>query len=170
MDWYAITVHAGQEFRVKMELERRAASLYSGNLQEVAVPTERTSAQRGGRTIHTETRRLPGYVLVRARLTDEVWALLRATPGVSGIVGATNEPAPLTKLEVDRLVGSTSLPRSSRTPFEVGDAVEIAEGPLVGLSGTVKEMNPDAATAKVLVSMFDREIAAQVTFDQVKAR
>jgi transcriptional antiterminator NusG len=170
MDWYAITVHAGQEFRVKAELDRRASRLPNGNLREAAVPTERTSAQRGGLTIHTESRRLPGYVLVRARLTDEVWALLRTTAGVAGIVGATNEPVPLTKLEVDRLLGATPLPRPSRAPFEVGDAVEITEGPLIGLSGTVKELNPDAATAKVLVSMFDREIPAQVSFDQVKAR
>jgi transcription termination/antitermination protein NusG len=165
MPWYAIITHPGQEFRVKAELERRAGL----RLQEVVVPTERSTETRGGQKVHVETRTMPGYVLVDAELTDTVWLRLKGTPGVAGLAGAANRPVALPRPEVDRLLRRDT-PRPVRVPYAVGDSVEVIEGPFVGLSGEVVAVNDDAARLKLLLEMFGRETPAEVSFDQVKAR
>jgi transcriptional antiterminator NusG len=166
--WYAINTHPGQEFKVQAELERRAAGR-GAVLREVVVPTESTTETRNGQKIRSETRTMPGYVLVNAELTDALWSLLKATAGVAGVVGAGNQPVPLPKPEVDRLLERVA-PQRVRVPFTAGDSVEVVEGPLVGLAGQVVEVNEDAAKLKVLLSMFGRETPAEISFNQAKAR
>lgn len=168
--WYAITVHAGQEFRVKAELDRRVSAIRSHSIADVVVPTERSSETRSGQVLSAEARVMPGYVLINARLTETAWALIRGTQGVAGIVGSANEPVPLSQVEVDRLLGRGVELGPLRTPFEVGAPVEVISGPFVGLAGEVVEINEDAARLKVTIPMFGRDTLAEVGFDQVKAK
>jgi transcriptional antiterminator NusG len=165
-----ITTHPGQEFRVKAELERRAPGFAGCALRDVVVPSDQVTEIRNGQRVRTETRLVPGYVLVNLEMTDAAWALLRGTQGVAGMVGSENQPVPLSDAEVDRLLGRADTPQRPRVPFSIGVAVDVVAGPFVGLSGQVVALNEDAAKLKVAISMFGRETDAEVTFDQVKAR
>jgi transcriptional antiterminator NusG len=129
---------------------------------------------------------MPGYVLVQMNLNEDTWGLVRGTPGVTGFVGAGDEPIPLTQGEIDRLLkrgapaggaaagqrtgeggaGTTARPRVSQ--FTIGESVKVISGPLSDFSGEIAEINEDAAKLKVLVSIFGRETPVEVGFDQVK--
>jgi transcriptional antiterminator NusG len=102
-------------------------------------------------------------------LNEESWQLVKGTPGVTGFVGASNEPIPLTQAEVNRLLHREVAVRTpQRTQFTIGETVKVISGPLSDFSGEIAEINEDAAKLKVLVSIFGRETPVEVGYDQVK--
>ena len=101
--------------------------------------------------------------------TTDSWSLIKTTPGVTGFVGSTNEPIPLTQQEVDRLLHREVAVRTpSRAQFAIGESVKVISGPLSDFSGEISEINEDASKLKVLVSIFGRETPVEVGYDQVK--
>jgi len=116
-----------------------------------------------------EKRTMPGYVLVNMELNDDSWQLVKGTPGVTGFVGASNEPVPLTQPEVDRLLHREVAKQvATKAQFQIGESVKVISGPLSDFSGEISEINQDASKLKVLVSIFGRETPVEVGFDQVK--
>jgi transcriptional antiterminator NusG len=116
-----------------------------------------------------EKRTMPGYVLVNMDLNEDSWSLVKGTPGVTGFVGASNEPVPLRQDEVNRLLHREQAERPrSRAQFSIGESVKVVSGPLSDFSGEISEVNEDAQRLKVLVSIFGRETPVEVGFDQVK--
>jgi transcriptional antiterminator NusG len=116
-----------------------------------------------------EKRTMPGYVLVNMELNDDSWQLVKGTPGVTGFVGASNEPVPLTQPEVDRLLHREVATKvATKAQFSIGESVKVISGPLSDFSGEISEINQDASKLKVLVSIFGRETPVEVGFDQVK--
>src|SRR3989337_1016785 len=103
--WYAVNTYSGHEKKVKQNLEHRTTSLgQQRNVRQIVIPTENVSEMKDGQKIQIERRTMPGYVLVNMDLNEDSWALVKGTPGVTGFVGASNEPVPLTQAEVDRLL------------------------------------------------------------------
>src|ERR1700709_1317352 len=103
--WYVVNTYSGHENKVKQNLEHRVVSLnQKRNVRQVVVPTESVSEMKDNQKITVEKRTMPGYVLVNMELTEDSWGLGKGTPGVTGFVGASNEPVPLTQAEVDRLL------------------------------------------------------------------
>jgi transcriptional antiterminator NusG len=112
---------------------------------------------------------MPGYVLVNMDMNEDSWSLVKGTPGVTGFVGASNEPVPLTQDEVNRLLHRETAERPRhRAQFGIGESVKVISGPLSDFSGEISEVNEDAQRLKVLVSIFGRETPVEVGFDQVK--
>src|SRR5919106_42171 len=108
--------------------------------------------------VSVEKRTMPGYVLVNMELNDDSWGLVKNTPGVTGFVGASNEPVPLTQPEVDRLLHREVAQKvATKAQFSIGEQVKVISGPLSDFSGEISEINQDAAKLKVLVSIFGRE-------------
>jgi transcriptional antiterminator NusG len=102
-------------------------------------------------------------------LNEDSWGLVKGTPGVTGFVGASNEPVPLTQGEVDRLLHrEVAVRERTRAKFAIGESVKVISGPLSDFSGEISEINEDGAKLKVLVSIFGRETPVEVGFDQVK--
>jgi transcriptional antiterminator NusG len=102
-------------------------------------------------------------------LNDDSWQLVKGTPGVTGFVGASNEPVPLTQPEVDRLLHREVAQKvATKAQFSIGESVKVVSGPLSDFSGEISEINQDAQKLKVLVSIFGRETPVEVGFDQVK--
>ena len=103
--WYAVNTYSGHENKVKQNLEHRRISLGQENsIRQIVVPTEQVQELKDGQKIQKEQRTMPGYLLVNMNLDDESWALVKNTPGVTGFVGASNNPVPLNQGEVDRLL------------------------------------------------------------------
>jgi transcription termination/antitermination protein NusG len=168
--WYVVNTYSGHENKVKQNLEHRIVSLSQQRaVRQVVVPTESVAEMKDNQKVMVEKRTMPGYVLVNMELTDDSWGLVKNTPGVTGFVGATNEPVPLTQGEVDRLLHKEVAVRErTRAQFAIGESVKVVSGPLADFSGEISEINDDAGKLKVLVSIFGRETPVEVGFDQVK--
>ncbi len=169
--WYVVNTYSGHENKVKHNLEHRVVSLNQQRaVRQVVVPTESVSEMnKDNQKITVEKRTMPGYVLVNMELNEDSWGVVKGTPGVTGFVGAAQEPVPLTQGEVDRLLHKevATAPRT-RAQFSIGETVKVVSGPLSDFSGEISEINDDAAKLKVLVSIFGRETPVEVGFDQVK--
>ena len=168
--WYVVNTYSGHENKVKSNIEHRAASLgQKRHLRQVVVPTETVSEMKENVKVTTEKRTMPGYVLVNLDLNEESWGLVKNTPGVTGFVGASSEPVPLTQFEVDRLLHREAAQKpATKAQFTIGESVKVVHGPLSDFSGEISEVNQDASRLKVLVSIFGRETPVDVGFDQVK--
>jgi transcriptional antiterminator NusG len=168
--WYVVNTYSGHENKVKQNLEHRVTSLGQKRfVRQVVVPTETVSEMKENQKVSVEKRTMPGYVLVNMELNDDSWGLVKNTPGVTGFVGASNEPVPLTQTEVDRLLHREVAQKvATKAQFSIGEQVKVVSGPLSDFSGEISEINQDAAKLKVLVSIFGRETPVEVGFDQVK--
>jgi transcriptional antiterminator NusG len=175
--WYVVNTYSGHENKVKSNLEHRVVSLNQQRaVRQIVVPTETVSEMKDNQKISVEKRTMPGYVLVNMDLNEDSWQLVKGTPGVTGFVGASQEPVPLTQSEVDRLLhkgepaaaGGESPRARSRAQFTIGESVKVVSGPLSDFSGEISEVNEDGQKLKVLVSIFGRETPVEVGFDQVK--
>ena len=168
--WYVINTYSGHENKVKQNLEHRVQTLGQARaVRQVVVPTETVQEMKDNQKVSIEKRTMPGYVLVNMELNEDSWGLVKGTPGVTGFVGASTEPIPLTQAEVDRLLRREVAVRApSRAQFSVGESVKVISGPLSDFSGEISEINEDAAKLKVLVSIFGRETPVEVGYDQVK--
>jgi len=175
-DWYVVHSYAGYENRVKTNLESRIQSLNMEDyIYQIEVPVHQVTEIKGGKRQQVSEKVLPGYILVRMDLTDESWAVVRNTPGVTGFVGLSSRPSPLQLGEVAALLAPEPEPSAKQaeaaraiTPdFEVGESVTVMDGPFATLPATVNEVNPEAQKLKVLVSIFGRETPVELSFDQV---
>jgi len=178
-DWFVIHSYAGYENRVKANLENRISSL---NMEDyiygVEVPMEEVMEIKNGQRKLVRRVRIPGYVLVRMDLTDESWGAVRHTPGVTGFVGHTHQPVPLSLDEVFSMLAPTLEQRDTPggaakkvettvVDFEVGESVTVMEPPFETLPATITEINADSQKLKVLVSIFGRETPVELAFNQV---
>jgi transcriptional antiterminator NusG len=168
--WYAVNTYSGHEKKVKQNLEHRVQSLgQQSNVRQIVIPTEQVSEMKDGQKVQIERRTMPGYVLVNMNLDEDSWTVVKGTPGVTGFVGASQKPVPLSQPEVDRLLNREVAERPrTRAQFSIGESVKVVSGPLSDFSGEISEINEDAARLKVLVSIFGRETPVEVGFDQVK--
>jgi transcription termination/antitermination protein NusG len=176
-DWYVVHSYAGYENRVRTNLESRTQSLNMEDyIFQIEVPTHEVVEIKGGKRTQIQEKVLPGYILVRMDLTDESWAAVRNTPGVTGFVGLSSKPSPLSLEEVanllapvpeEKAVKKAEAVRAAQLDFEVGQSVTVMDGPFATLPATVNEINPDTQKLKVLVSIFGRETPVELSFDQV---
>jgi transcriptional antiterminator NusG len=168
--WYVINTYSGHENKVKHNIEHRVSTMeQQSNIRQVVVPTEQVSEMKDGQKIQIERRTMPGYVLVNMEMNDDTWTLVKNTPGVTGFVGTRDQPQPLSKPEVDRLLHRETAERPrTRAQFSIGESVKVISGPLSDFSGEIAEINEDAAKLRVLVSIFGRETPVEVGYDQVK--
>ena len=175
-DWYVVHSYAGYENRVKTNLESRIQSLNMEDyIFQIEVPVHQVTEIKGGKRQQVSEKVLPGYILVRMDLTDESWAVVRNTPGVTGFVGLSSRPSPLQLNEVAGLLApepeasakQAEAARTATPDFEVGESVTVMDGPFATLPATVNEINPDTQKLKVLVSIFGRETPVELSFDQV---
>jgi transcriptional antiterminator NusG len=176
-EWYVVHSYAGYENRVKTNIEQRTQSLNMEDfIFQVEVPQHEVTEVKGGKRQKVSEKVLPGYILVRMDLTDESWAAVRNTPGVTGFVGLSNTPSPLHLSEVATLLApepeeqakaKETAKTAATVDFEVGESVTVMDGPFATLPATVNEINAEAQKLKVLVSIFGRETPVELSFNQV---
>ncbi|WP_067487335.1 transcription termination/antitermination protein NusG [Actinomadura hibisca] len=178
-DWYVVHSYAGYENRVKTNIETRTQTLNMEDyIFQIEVPQHEVTEIKQGKRQKVNEKVLPGYILVRMELTDESWAAVRNTPGVTGFVGLLNKPSPLSLDEVANLLApepeegsvkakETQAKAAPAVDFEVGESVTVMDGPFATLPATVNEINAEQQKLKVLVSIFGRETPVELSFNQV---
>lgn len=191
-DWYVIHTYSGMENRVKANLENRIISLNMEDyIHEIVVPTEEVAEIKNGQRKLVKRTVLPGYVLVRMDLTDESWAAVRHTPSVTGFVGHSHQPVPLSMREVEDMLApsvvaaaeaeTAAAAGASGTPgaaaarkqvevadFDVSDSVMVVDGPFATLHATITEINAESQRVKALVEIFGRETPVELSFSQIQ--
>jgi len=184
-DWFVVHTYSGMENRVKANLENRISSLNMEDfIFEVVVPQEEVAEIKNGQRRMVRRTVLPGYVLVRMDLTDESWSTVRHTPSVTGFVGHSHQPVPLTFAEVEAMLApaveelaaaaagtSDAQKRPQKvefTDFVVSDSVMVVDGPFATLHATITEINTDSQRVKALVEIFGRETPVELSFSQIQ--
>ena len=191
-DWFVVHTYSGMENRVKANLENRITSLnMEYYIHEVIVPTEEVAEIKNGQRKLVRRTVLPGYVLVRMDLTDESWSAVRHTPSVTGFVGHSHQPVPLSLEEVENMLApaiqaeaeaaaaaaetpggapakTTSRQQVAVADFDVSDSVMVVDGPFATLHATITEINAEAQRVKALVEIFGRETPVELSFTQIQ--
>lgn len=171
--WYVLHTYSGHENKVKVTLEQRIRAMGMGeNLKQIFVPTQEvTEIKDGKKKVSTRTS-FPGYVLVRMDLSDELWYVVRSTPGVMGFVGTGTRPTPLDDQEVEDIISGVGRKPSEEAKqavsFSIGDRVRVVDGPFTGFSGVVDELNEEKSKLKLMISIFGRSTPVELEFFQVE--
>lgn len=170
--WYIVHAYSNFEKKVAEAIEEKAKQKgLSHHFEKILVPTEKIVEVRRGRKVDAERKFFPGYVLVRANLTDDVYHLIKNTPRVTGFLGTDSKPVPISDREVEQILSQVQdgveRPRAS-VSFEVGESVRVSDGPFASFNGIVQEVDDDRSRLKVEVSIFGRATPVDLDFGQVE--
>ena len=170
--WYIVHAYSNFEKKVAESIEEKAKQKGLSHLfEKILVPTEKVVEVRRGRKVDAERKFFPGYVLVRATLTDEAFHLIKNTPKVTGFLGSASKPVPIPDSEADRILSQiqegVERPKSS-VSFEIGEQVRVADGPFASFNGIVQEVDQERSRLKVEVSIFGRATPVELDFLQVQ--
>jgi transcriptional antiterminator NusG len=170
--WYIVQAYSNFEKHVQRSIEREAEQKgLSGFFEEILVPTESVVEVRKGRKVESERKFFPGYVLVKCVLTDAVHNLVKNTPKVTGFLGSTTKPLPVSEAEVARIVGKIQEGVDSPRPminFDLGETVKVVDGPFQSFNGTVESVDEDNARLKVLINIFGQGTPVELNYTQVE--
>lgn len=170
--WYIVHAYTNFEGKVADAIRERArAGGLDGLFEEIVVPTEEVIEIKRGRKVPTERRFLPGYVLVKMKMTDAAFVMIKNTPKVTGFLGSDNKPMPIPEEEAMRILNQVKdgVERPKPTiSFEIGENVKVADGPFASFAGIVEEVDEERSRVKVAVSIFGRPTPVELEFGQVE--
>ena len=172
--WYIIHAYSGFENKVKEAILAEADRLgLSEGVEEIEVPTETVTEVKRGKKVQVERKFMPGYVLAKLRMNDDIYHLVKNTPKVTGFLGNNNKPQPISEREAARNFGGVEEAKAApkeqvNVDYEIGDQVKVLDGPFASFNGVVEELDFDKAKVKVSVSIFGRATPVELEFEQVE--
>ena len=170
--WYVVHTYSGHENKVRINVQKMINSSSIGDhFGQIIVPTEEVAEMKKGKKTVTTKKFFPSYMLVEMHMTDESWHLVNDMPGVTGFVGTGSGPQPLSKPEVERILGRMDKEKETiipEIPFSLGEHIRIKDGPFSDFTGVIDEINAERGKLKVLVSIFGRETPVELDFLQVE--
>ncbi len=172
--WYIVHVYSNFENRVATTIREEAATRGLDDcFEEILVPSEEVTEVRRGRKVTSEKTFYPGYVLVKMRLTDDAYHLVKNTPKVTGFLGADHgkKPLPVSEREVRRTLGQAEEGAERTRPtvtYEINEKVRVTDGPFSSFEGVVEEVDEERARLKVAVSIFGRATPVELDYTQVE--
>jgi transcription termination/antitermination protein NusG len=172
--WYIIHAYSGFENKVRDAIVAEAERLgLSEGVEEVQVPTETVIEVKRGKKVQVERKFMPGYVLAKLNMTDDVYHLVKNTPKVTGFLGSGNKPQPISEKEAARYFGGVEQAKAApkrevHIDYEIGDSVKVNAGPFASFTGVVEELDFDKSKVKVSVSIFGRATPVELGFDEVE--
>lgn len=171
-NWYIVHVYSGYEAKVKEALiERVKQAGMEDKFEDVLIPAETVMEVKKGERRAKSKKFFPGYIFVKMELNNETWHLVKQTPKVTGFVGGSTNPPPVSEDEVMRITQQIKEGRMKpklKVEFEKGESVRVKEGPFVNFTGVVDEVNAEKGRLKVLVSIFGRSTPIDLEFSQVE--
>lgn len=173
--WYIVHAYSNFEKKVAEDIENKAKQKgLSDKIEQIVVPTEKVVEVRRGKKVDAERKFFPGYVLLKAELTDPVISLVKNTPRVTGFLGEdkhTAKPMHITDKEAERILHQVQEGVERPKPsviFEIGEQVRVSDGPFASFNGFVQEVDAERARLKVEVSIFGRAVPVDLEFGQVE--
>jgi transcriptional antiterminator NusG len=172
--WYIIHAYSGFENKVRDAIISEAERLgLSEGVEEVQVPTETVTEVKRGKKVQVERKFMPGYVLAKLNMTDDIYHLVKNTPKVTGFLGSGNKPQPISEREAARYFGGVEEAKAApkrdiSVDYEIGDSVKVNAGPFASFNGIVEELDFDKQKVKVSVSIFGRATPVELGFEEVE--
>ena len=172
--WYIIHAYSGFENKVRDSIVAEATRMGLDRLVEsVEVPTEKITEVRRGKKITSDRKFFPGYVLAKLEMNDDVYHLVKNTPKVTGFLGSSGKPQPISDAEAARILNTkdeaAAAPKAKlKVDYEIGDQVKVLDGPFASFNGVVEELDFDKNKVKVSVSIFGRATPVELDFEQVE--
>ena len=173
--WYIIHAYSGFENKVRDAIQSEAARMGLDRfVEQIEVPTETITEVKRGKKVQTERKFMPGYVLARLEMNDQVYHLVKNTPKVTGFLGPGGKPQPIPDAQASRMLdtkdeAAAAGPKAKiNVDYEIGDAVKVLDGPFATFNGTVEELDFDRGRVKVSVSIFGRATPVELEFEQVE--
>jgi len=172
--WYIIHAYSGFENKVREAILAEAERVGLSQLvEEVQVPTETVTEVKRGKKVQVERKFMPGYVLAKLNMNDDIYHLVKNTPKVTGFLGANGKPQAISEAEAARYFGAAeeaaAQPRKQiSVDYEIGDSVKVLDGPFASFNGVVEELDFDKNRVKVSVSIFGRATPVELDFEQVE--
>lgn len=173
MKWYVVHTYSGHENKVRENIMKMVStSPIKEQFGQIVVPTEEVAEMKKGKKTITTKKFFPSYILIEMDMTEDSWHLVNNIPGVTSFVGAGDKPQPLSKAEVERILGRMDKEKQTivpEIPFTLGEHIRIKDGPFSDFTGVIDEINPEKGKLKVLVSIFGRETPVELDFLQVES-
>ncbi len=173
-EWFVLNAQSGHEKKVRTNILTRIKNLnLEDKVYEVVIPTDEVVEIRNGKKVNLEKKTFPGYVLIRMDLDDNTWYEIRNTPSIIGFVGSGKNPIPLSRREIERILGSNEeveVKKESpkfKPDFEIGETVRVTTGPFADFNGIIEEINLDQSKVTVLVNIFGRETPVELGFTDI---
>jgi len=169
-EWYVVNTYSGHENKVKEKLLMRTNSMgLEDYIFRVVVPEEKVIDEKGK---EKAKKMFPGYILVEMVMTDEAWFIVRNTPGVTGFIGSSGKgakPFPLTKQEVDKILGNMGMSRIDVVnEINEGDTVKVISGAFANMFGKVKMLDMVNQKIEVALDLFGQETIVEVLFTEIE--
>ena len=169
--WYSVSVLSNFEKKIAEQIKTAVAEAgLEDEIEEVLVPTEEVLEVRRGKKVTSERRFMPGYVLVRMEMSNKGYHLISSINRVTGFLGPQGKPMPMRDEEVNAILNRVeegeAAPRNL-IRFEVGEQVNVTDGPFEGFAGMVEEVDDEHSRLKVTVSIFGRATPVELEFTQV---
>ena len=172
MNWYIVQAYSGFEKKVvqsiKDELKKHELS---EKLEEILVPTHQVTEVKKGKRTKKEKKFFPGYVLVKIDLSKEIYHIIKNLQKVSGFLGSSDKPTPISDSEIKRIIGQvseTAVSQKTGISFEIGEKVKVCDGPFASFNGLIEEIDEEKSRLKVSVSIFGRATPVDLEYNQVE--
>jgi len=173
--WYIIHAYSGFEGKVRDAIMSEATRMgLDALVEQIEVPTETVTEARRGKKVSVERKFMPGYVLAKLNMNDDVYHLVKNTPKVTGFLGPNGKPQAISDAEAARMLNSKEeaaahAPKQQvKVDYEIGDSVKVLDGPFASFNGVVEELDFDKSKVKVSVSIFGRATPVELDFEQVE--
>ena len=172
--WYIIHAYSGFENKVRDSIMSEANRMgLTPLVEQIEVPTETVTEVKRGKKVQVERKFMPGYVLAKLRLTDDVYHLIKNTPKVTGFLGSGAKPQPISEREAARYFGGVEEAKAApkreiHVDYEIGDQVKVNAGPFASFNGVVEELDYEKQRVKVSVSIFGRATPVELGFEEVE--
>ena len=170
--WYIVQSHSSFENKVAQLIKEEAEKAkVQEKIEEIVVPTHNITEVKRGKRVQRKKKYFPGYVLIKSEMDNELYHMIKGIKKVSGFLGSKGTPVPVSDKEIEKILGQlkdgVSQPKSS-IEYNVGEKVQVIDGPFASFSGLVEDVDEEKARLKVSVSIFGRPTPVDLEFNQVE--
>ena len=170
--WYVVHAYSGFEKKVADSIKEQALKFgLNDMIEEISVPTQEIVEVKRGSRVNTERKFFPGYILINMDMTDDTWHLVKETPKVSGFLGSSGKPAPISEAEAQAILSQVQegVDKPKRSViYQVGETVKVADGPFASFNGIVEDIDEEKERLKIAVSIFGRSTLVELGYGQVE--
>ena len=172
--WYIIHAYSGFENKVRDAINSEAHRMgLDAFVEQIEVPTETVTEIKRGKKVQAERKFMPGYVLAKLEMNDQVYHLVKNTPKVTGFLGPGGKPQPIPDAQAARMLSTKeeaahASKQQINVDYEIADAVKVLDGPFASFNGVVEELDFDRGRVKVSVSIFGRATPVELELEQVE--
>ena len=171
-NWYIVQAYSGFEKKVVTNIKENIAKMkLEEKIDEVLVPTHDVTEVKRGKRVQRKKKYFPGYVLIKMEMNKELYHMIKGIQKVSGFLGQSGQPIPISEEEIQKIMGQIKdgvVQTRAGTTYDIGEKVQVVDGPFASFSGLVEEIDEDKLRLKVSVSIFGRPTPVDLEYTQVE--